>query len=84
MDDNTISNLGDVDINVNLFSIDGYFPEASVILQVAKIKHDSKSCECYLKGHKNFCQYAGWKNGVIPSKQIVEDYHYETNKRTRE
>jgi len=27
-----------------------------------------------------FCIFAGWKNGVIPSKQIVEDYHFDRNK----
>ena len=65
---------------------DGYKEEASIILQRAELKHIAKTCDCDFQGDGNrmFCIFAGWKNGVIPSKQIVEDYHLDNRNKPEE
>ncbi len=64
---------------------DGYGAEAKIILQQAKIRHEARLCECDFQGdgNRNFCMYAGWANGVIPSKHIVQDYNYNLQKKNR-
>ena len=70
------------DNNLDGVLYDGYKEEASIILQRAELKHIAKTCDCDFQGDGNrmFCIFAGWKNGVIPSKQIVEDYHFGRSK----